>query len=151
MPHIHDLIDFVVNAYVVYKDRILLVHHKELNKWLSLGGHIELDENPEQALFREIQEESGLEVEIAGEKPALKSKGVKFLYSPAFLDIHDISEAHKHIGLVYFAKAKTDEVKLAEKEHNAIRWFTKEDLDKPEFNLDPHIKFYAKEALKKVS
>jgi hypothetical protein len=53
MPHIHDLMDFTVEAFVVYKSRVLLIYHKQLKKWLPLGGYIELDENPEQALFRD--------------------------------------------------------------------------------------------------
>ena len=147
MAHIHELIDFVIDVYIVYKDKVLLIHHKELNKWLPIGGHIELNENPEQALFREVKEECGLEIEVLGEKPKIHSKGTKFLYSPVFLDIHEISEKHKHIGLYYFAKAKSDNVVLNKKEHNKIRWFSKEDLDDPEFNLDPAIKFYAKYAI----
>ena len=151
MPHIHELIDFTIVAWVVYKDRVLLIHHKTLNKWLPLGGHVELDENPEEALFREIKEESGLEVEILGEKPSIEAEGRKFLYSPTFLDIHDISNTHKHIGMVYFAKAKSDDIKLAEAEHNEIRWFTENELGNPEFNLQPDVKWYAREALQRLS
>ena len=39
MGHIHKLIDFVVEVFVVYKDKVLLVYHKELNKWLPIGWH----------------------------------------------------------------------------------------------------------------
>jgi ADP-ribose pyrophosphatase YjhB (NUDIX family) len=78
MPHIHELMDFTVEAFVVYEDRVLLIYHKQLHKWLPLGGHIELDEDPEQALFREIREESGLEVDILSQKPAQQFEGKKF-------------------------------------------------------------------------
>jgi len=149
MAHIHELIDFVVDIYIVYKDKVLLIHHKELNKWLPIGGHIELNEDPEQALFREVKEECGLEIEILGKKPKVKSKGTKFLFPPVFLDIHDISDTHKHIGLYYFARAKSDNVILNKKEHTEIRWFSLGDLDNPEFNLDPAVKFYAEYALSK--
>ncbi len=148
MPHIHELIDFVVNIYIVYKDNVLLIHHKELNKWLPIGGHIELNEDPEEALFREVKEECGLEIEILGEKPSIFSEGTKFLYPPIFLDIHKISDTHRHIGLYYFAKTKSDNVILNEREHKRIRWFNERDLDSAEFNLSPAVKFYAKEALR---
>ena len=49
MPHIHDKIDFTVAIFVVQQAQVLLVHHRALGKWLPLGGHIELDEYPEQA------------------------------------------------------------------------------------------------------
>ena len=115
--------------------------------WLQIGGHIELNEDPEQALFREVKEECGLEIEIVGSKPNLQVKGTKSLYAPVFLNIHDINEIHKHIGLYYIAKAKSDKFVLNNSEHKDIRWFSREDLDKPEFNLNEAVKFYAKELL----
>lgn len=151
MAHIHKLIDFVVVVLVVYENKVLLVNHKELGKWLPIGGHIELDEDPEEAVYREVKEESGLDVEIIGEKPSIKREGIKILYSPAFLDIHKINESHRHIGMVYFAKAKTSEIKLADKEHYEIKWFIEKELSDPKYNLQPDVQFYAKEALKKTS
>jgi len=147
MAHIHELIDFVTNIYIVFEDKVLLIHHKELNKWLPIGGHIELSESPEEALFREVKEECGLEIKVLGEKPLIQSEGTKFLYSPAFLDIHKISNTHRHVALNYFAKAKSDKVVFNKKEHNEIRWFTKEDLNGSQFKIEPAIEFYAKEAL----
>lgn len=147
MPHIHDLIDFIVNIFIVYENKVLLIHHRKLDKWLPIGGHIELNEDPEEALFREVKEECGLEIEVLADKPAVKSEGTKFLYTPSFLDIHEISETHRHIGLIYFAKSKSDKFTLNKEEHKGIRWFGIEDLEKPEYNLAPDIKFYFKEAL----
>lgn len=60
MPHIHERYDFVVNAFIVFNNKVLLVHHPKYDKWLPMGGHVELDEDPEEALFREIEEETGL-------------------------------------------------------------------------------------------
>lgn len=148
MPHIHELIDFVVTAFIVCEDKVLLVFHKKLQKWLPIGGHIELDEDPEQALFREIQEECGLEVEILSSKPNIGNEGRKPLLTPNYLDIHKITNTHSHTSLTYFARAKSDTVKLAEREHEDIRWFGEADLESPEFQIQEDIKFYAQEALK---
>ncbi len=43
------------------KDKVLLTHHRKLEKWLQLGGHA--DGNPDLALVarREAQEESGID------------------------------------------------------------------------------------------
>ena len=150
MPHIRELIDFVVNIYIVYKDKVLLVHHKKLNKWLPIGGHVELNEDPEEALSREVKEECGLEIEVSGSKPSIYSEGTKFLYPPKFLDIHKISDTHRHITLNYFAKTKSDNAVLNKKEHNEIHWFDREELDGPEFDIEPAIKFYAEEALSRL-
>ena len=62
MPHMHEKIDFTVAVFVVDADRVLLVHHRRLCKWLPVGGHIELDEDPEAAALRDVLEESGLDV-----------------------------------------------------------------------------------------
>lgn len=150
MPHIHEKIDFTVGAFITHENRVLLVHHKELKKWLSVGGHIELDEDIEQALYREIEEESGLkppEIEILAEKPDIKDTDSKFLFTPSYVDIHKINEVHRHIVFVYFVKSKTGAAKLAENEHHEIRWFDDNELDDPKYQLIPKIKFYAKEAL----
>src|SRR5687767_9813032 len=56
MAHIHEKIDFTVAVFIVQDARVLLVHHRKLNKWLPIGGHIELEEDPEQAALREAQE-----------------------------------------------------------------------------------------------
>jgi 8-oxo-dGTP pyrophosphatase MutT (NUDIX family) len=120
-----------------------------MKKWLPIGGHVELDEDPETALYREAMEESGLEIELIGSaKPQISDPVCKPLPTPVFLDIHEINPAHKHIGLTYFARVKSGSVKLAEREHDDIRWFSREDLRNPKFGIGPAIIFYAENALK---
>ena len=104
MAHIHEKIDFTVAIFVVHGGKILLIHHRKLDKWLPLGGHIELDEDPEQAALREAREESGLEVELLGERPPTTGPGTRALIAPRFLDIHRISDTHEHIGMMYWAR-----------------------------------------------
>ena len=106
MAHIHEKIDFTVAIFVVHDGKILLIHHRKLDKWLPLGGHIELDEDPEQAALREAKEESGLDVELLGERPPTTSPGTRALIAPRFLDIHRISDTHEHIGMIYWAQPK---------------------------------------------
>ncbi|MBU3896262.1 NUDIX domain-containing protein [Patescibacteria group bacterium] len=150
MSHIHKLIDFVVNIFIIYENKVLLIHHKQLDKWLPIGGHIELNEDPDEALSREVKEECGLNIKILSSKPALESDGTKFLYTPAFLDIHKILDTHKHIGLVYFAKAESDKFVFNKEEHKGIRWVSGEELELKELNLSPAVKFYAREALERT-
>src|SRR5438132_4780501 len=40
--------------------RLLLHHHRRLNRWLQMGGHLEPGEDPAEAALREGAEESGL-------------------------------------------------------------------------------------------
>src|SRR5690242_4805870 len=104
MAHIHEKIDFTVAIFVVHEGKVLLIHHRKLDKWLPLGGHIELDEDPEQAALREAKEESGLDVELLGERPPTTGAGTRALIAPRFLDIHRITESHEHIGMIYWAR-----------------------------------------------
>jgi 8-oxo-dGTP pyrophosphatase MutT (NUDIX family) len=150
VPHIHDQYDFVITVFIVHGGKVLLVNHPRYNKWIPMGGHIELDEDPEEALFREIKEETGLEVEILSKKPEIDQHDTKFIYTPRYIDVHEASAPHKHIALVYFAKAKNNKHRLSD-EHKAIKWLSLKDLGKSKYALSESVKFYAKEAVKAAS
>ena len=151
MPHIHEKIDFTVAIFIVQDGKILLIHHRKLDKWLPLGGHIELDEDPEQAALREAREESGLEVELLGERPPTTSPGTRALIAPRFLDIHRISETHEHIGLIYWARPKNGKLALADAEHHDIRWCGIDDLEKLQPPMTDAVKWYCRQAIAEIS
>jgi 8-oxo-dGTP pyrophosphatase MutT (NUDIX family) len=151
MAHIHEKIDFTVSIFVVHEGRILLVHHRKLNQWLPLGGHIELDEDPEQAGLREAKEESGLDVELLGERPPTTSAGTRALIAPRFLDIHRISDTHEHIGMIYWARPKGGALALAAAEHYDLRWCAPEDLERLSPPMLEAVKWYCRQAIEEVS
>jgi 8-oxo-dGTP pyrophosphatase MutT (NUDIX family) len=150
MPHIHDRIDFTVAIFVVHQERVLLVHHRKLNKWLPIGGHIELDEDPEAAAVREAREESGLEIELIGERPPVTEAGTRALIAPRYLDIHRISPTHEHIGMIYFARAASGQLTLAREEHHDIRWVSLEQLSELTPAISGAIVWYCRQALSQV-
>jgi predicted MFS family arabinose efflux permease/8-oxo-dGTP pyrophosphatase MutT (NUDIX family) len=98
MAHINEKIDFTVALFVVQSGRVLVIHHRALNRWLPLGGHIELDEDPEQAALREAREESGLEVELVGERPPTTGPGTRALIAavPRHPPHQPHARAHRH-------------------------------------------------------
>jgi len=172
MAHIHEKIDFTVAIFVVHDGKVLLIHHRKLDKWLPLGGHIELDEDPEQAALREAKEESGLDVELIGERPPTTSPGTRALVAPRFLDIHRINATHEHIGMIYWARPKagssrradsgghpqgspqrgvTTSLTLATKEHHDIRWCSAGDLDKLQPPMTDAVKWYCHKAIGEIS
>ena len=148
MPHIHKLYDFVVSIFIVHRKRVLLVHHKKYNEWLPIGGHVDLDEDPEQALFKEIHEECGLKVKILADKPAIAHLGVKPIFTPSYVDVHRITGTHKHIAFVYFGTSRSGKVRLHEREHRAFRWVSRAELSSKELTLTRSIRFYCRQALK---
>jgi 8-oxo-dGTP pyrophosphatase MutT (NUDIX family) len=150
MAHIHDKIDFTVAIFVVEDGRVLLVQHRRLGKWLPLGGHIELDEDPETAALREAREESGLEVMLLGERAPTSGPGTRALITPRFLDIHRITGTHQHIGLIYWARPKEGRLTLSESEHHDIRWCGPQDLDQLDPPMDDAVKWYCLKALAEV-
>ena len=151
MAHIHEKIDFTVAIFIVQDGKILLIHHRKLDKWLPLGGHIELDEDPEQAALREAKEESGLDVELLGERPPTTGLGTRALIAARFLDIHRISETHEHIGMMYWARPKQGKVALATEEHHDIRWSSAEELDKLQPPMSDAVKWYCRTAIREIS
>ena len=150
MPHIHDKIDFTAEVFVVYKNTVLLRKHDKYKIWLSAGGHIELDEDPNQAAIREVKEETGLNVELIGKVQDLHNEveGYKELIPPNFLNRHKISDFHEHITFVYFAIAQNNNLTQGEGEvSDECRWFTEEELDDQKYGIRNSIKFYAKSAI----
>ena len=164
MAHIHEKIDFTVAIFVVHDGKVLLIHHRKLDKWLPLGGHIELDEDPEQAALREAKEESGLDVELLGERPPTTGPGTRALIAPRFLDIHRITDTHEHIGMIYWARPKVGSARcadltpqrgvpttLAAAEHHDIRWCSAEDLDRLQPPMSDAVKWYCRSAIREIS
>jgi len=151
VAHIHEKIDFTVAIFVVHDAKILLIHHRKLDKWLPLGGHIELDEDPEIAALREAREESGLEVELLGERPPTTEPGTRALIAPRFLDIHRITDTHEHIGMIYWARPKGGTVQLATDEHHDIRWCSSVELDRLQPAMSQAVKWYCRRALAEIS
>jgi 8-oxo-dGTP pyrophosphatase MutT (NUDIX family) len=150
MPHIHEKIDFTVAIFVVRDRKVLLIWHRKLNKWLPLGGHIELDEDPEIAALREAKEESGLDVELVGERPPTTGAGTRALIAPRFLDIHRITDTHEHIGMIYWARPRGGMLSLASEEHHDIRWCAREELDSLEPPISAAVKWYCCKAIEEL-
>src|SRR5438046_1074970 len=114
MPHIHEKIDFTVEVFIVHKNKVLLRKHDKFKFWLSVGGHIELSEDPNQAAIREVKEEVGLDIQLLGVKD-VKTHNVdeygeyKELLAPRFLSRHGVGSNHEHVTLVYFATSLRDD------------------------------------------
>ena len=150
MAHIHEKIDFTVAIFVVHKGKLLLIHHRNLNKWLPVGGHVELDEDPETAALREAKEESGLDVELLGERPPTTEPGTRALIAPRYLDIHRITDTHQHIGMMYWARPKHGTLTLSASEHHDIRWCAAADLNNLQPPMTAAVKWYCRAALSEV-
>jgi 8-oxo-dGTP pyrophosphatase MutT (NUDIX family) len=108
-------------------ERVLLLHHRKLIRWLQPGGHAEPGETcGEEVALREAREETGIEgLVLHPEAPR-----------PLDVDVHMVPErrgepAHEHLDLRYLVVAPEGaEAAPSLREARAIRWFSWEDLSR---------------------
>lgn len=130
---------FTVTGYTVNPTRtkILLVHHKRLDKWLPAGGHLEENEIPHEAVMREVFEETGVRaLPIIENEYDLGMKGETDTQIPRpFAMMYQIipksskDEEHIHLDMGYILEADEAAVLTAQaQEVHDVRWFTKADI-----------------------
>jgi 8-oxo-dGTP pyrophosphatase MutT (NUDIX family) len=96
-------------------DKVLLLHHRKLEKWIQPGGHADGEFNLLSVALREAREESGL-------------SSLSPLRTEIFdLDIHVIPErngepAHLHYDLRYALTADDTEALQGNNESHALAW-----------------------------
>lgn len=151
MPHIHEKIDFTASAYVVHGNKVLLRKHDKYKIWCGPGGHIEPDEDPNQAVIREVKEEVGLNATLVGSVQVFPNNELD-LIPPRFLNRHHTDPTHEHVDMIYFATTTSNAITGSEHEHSdEIRWFTKEDLMDPAVEIPERTRHYALTALEECS
>lgn len=142
MPHIHTKPgqhDLTVSAFIVRtdtKEPTLILHkHKKLNIYLQFGGHVELNENPWQALAHELQEESGYslnQLKLLQPKKVLKKlDGIELHPYPLCINTHSFDENHSHIDIDYlFLADGPPKANISTGESEIIKYFTRSELMK---------------------
>lgn len=94
--------------------RVLLTHHRKLNKWLQLGGHADGDADLARVALREAEEESGLH-------------GLVVEQDIFDLDRHEIpargnEPAHWHYDVRFVVRATSGEEFVVTHESHALAW-----------------------------
>ena len=109
---------FTATGYVVINNSILLHFHPKVKMWIPPGGHIEKNEDPNQAVIREIYEETSIETEIVSDYISLGFDYPKPIIPPEHILIEDINDPvqgfHQHIDLIYYCKPTKIPDKLPE-------------------------------------
>jgi 8-oxo-dGTP pyrophosphatase MutT (NUDIX family) len=112
---------FTASCYIIDGEgRLLLHHHRRLDRWLQMGGHVEPGESAQLAALREGTEESGLS------DLALAADGI------FDLDIHGIPAAkgepdHDHFDVRFVARTSSpDAITIDRAESNELAWVTLE-------------------------
>jgi len=96
---------FTVTGFVVHEGKTLLLWHPLMQGWAPPGGHVEPNEDPQEAVLREIREETGLEV---CPMPIDQSLGIDYprdLPAPVTILLEnsfETGERHQHVDFIYF-------------------------------------------------
>ncbi len=107
---------FTGSCWLVSNDgeRVLLTHHKKLERWLQLGGHADGDSDLAQVALREAEEESGLvnltvEPDIFDlERHAIPTRGAE--------------PEHYHHDVRFLVRAHGSEKFIVGDESHALAW-----------------------------
>ncbi len=107
---------FTASAWLVSADgkRLLMTHHRKLDRWLQLGGHADGDQDLARVALREAEEESGLNGLVV--EPEIFD-----------LDRHWIPErcdvpGHWHYDVRYVVRATASEAFAVSEESMALAW-----------------------------
>ncbi|NOQ55232.1 MAG: NUDIX domain-containing protein [Nanohaloarchaea archaeon] len=125
---------FAATAYIIFKDKVLLINHPKIKRWLPVGGKVDPDETPDQAVLREIKEEVGLDVKIMARKEVLSNKVVSYRYA----QLEDLGKKF-HFDFIYYARSDIDTIKL-DAEISEAKWFTYTDYLKIKDELFDDVK-----------
>lgn len=115
------------SAWIVDADRerFLLTHHRKLNRWLQLGGHVDGESHVHHAALREAREESGMsEFAFVGGDGRLDDVAPL----PLDVDVHVIpargtEPEHEHHDVRFLLIARPDQRLAISDESNDLRWF----------------------------
>lgn len=118
-----------VSGFVVHERRVALHWHRKLGAWLPAGGHIEPNEDPVQAVLREIREEFAIEAEIIPLSRRLSYQGGPGQMEAPFAVLDCWPEPdHGHVDMVYFCTAVSGYPGVSHDPDNPIHWFSADDL-----------------------
>lgn len=95
--------------------RVVLVHHRKLDKWLQPGGHADGDPDLAAVALREAREETGLA------RLRLVSKAV-FDIDRHRIPPHGATPAHWHLDLRFQIEAEPEEALAVSDESNDVQW-----------------------------
>ncbi|WP_200877551.1 NUDIX hydrolase [Oleiagrimonas soli] len=119
---------------VVDGDHILLVDHRNAQRWLPTGGHVEPGEHPRRTVLRELKEELGLVAPHPIAAPLMVT----------CTSTVGLTAGHTDVSLWYVVHAdRTRPVSFDASEFHSVRWFAFDEV--PFARSDPHMRrFIAK-------
>lgn len=139
---------FVATAFVCWRGQLLLHRHTKLSMWLPCGGHLEAGELPEEAAVREVLEESGVAVELVGER-AIEVDEPLQLIRPRGVQLERIAPGHEHVDFIYFARPHEPYQGALEGTEPGLGWYSATAIE--ELPLTDEMRAWTELALRELS
>lgn len=119
---------FTATGFVV-QDGATLLHWHKLGMWLPPGGHVEENEDPVQAVLREVAEETGIQAEVVPPPDFADDHASPIQIPPPMtILIEDIDDPvdgfHQHIDFIYACRPTAPVTALPD----GWRWVSEEEL-----------------------
>lgn len=107
---------FTASAWLVDRagERLLMTHHRKLDRWLQLGGHADGDRDLAAVALKEAEEESGLTGLVVEPEPFDLDRH----WIPARGDV----PGHWHYDVRYVVRATAGEAFAVSEESHALAW-----------------------------
>lgn len=128
-------------AYI-YKDGKVLLHmHKKYKKWFPVGGHVEENEFPHEAVIRECREETGLDVKVKSCEFMQKTNlgTVERIPLPFCTCREGIGSDEEFYDFIFIAYTGKDRFCPQAGESQKIKWFTEREIKQCR-NIEKHVK-----------
>ena len=108
--------------------KILLVDHKKSGLWLPPGGHVEIDEDPKDAVTRECMEELGIKAQFIYKDPIFITETVTIGQTAGHIDV----------SVWYIIKGdQNHNYDFDKEEFSRVEWFKLDEI--PYKKSDPHM------------
>ncbi len=127
---------FCATVYIIEENKVLLIFHRKLQKWLPPGGHLDPNETPPDGAKREVREETGLEVDFfSHENISIQDVNATSFERPFMCLLENIpaygnQPAHQHMDFIYIARPIGGTISYNSNETEGIRWFTYEEIER---------------------